>query len=327
MEGSPTQTKQESINTQEEVPELKLQKTSHSSWKKTLLLIGGLILILIISFFLYLLKFNNKNSTSVTQKNISTKSVPSAVLPTKLEKTLPKFVTIPQPTNLVFHDQFQELIAKNCKEVYTTPKAFTYFISLASLPITLNQSSIQLDKNNPDNNPPYNTPSCIGQLNSDYVMIDLADKRSLYIYDQYSQELGHGGYSFFLPIPFATTIFDKDNITLSFILKEGMGTVIGQEPIAIRAIKTITLPNGNRLFVTLDTIAIDEKDPRLTNILNKYAIPSQFQVGGFETDSTKATQYIQEIKNTFFTDMNNLNEPEEDRITNLLTILSAISVK
>jgi hypothetical protein len=290
--------------------------------QKRIVLFLILIVILIFGitiYYLYATQFQSKPVSTRAQ----TTPTSQMVSPTKQ----PTLVPLQYPPNLVFLSQLQEIIAKNCKQVFTTPNSFTYYISLNVLPFTINQTIIKLTHDPAYGNLPYDTPMCDGQPNADYVTLRLPDKNELFIFDQYSKELGHGGYSFFEPLSFATNISDQNNVSLTFLLQEGMGTVIGEEPIMVRAIKTITLPNGQLVYVTLDTIAIDQNDSRLLSILNKYETPSQFQSGKFEVDSAKTPQYTQDLKNAFFADMNNLAQPEKSRIADLLATLSAISAK
>lgn len=240
----------------------------------------------------------------------------------------PTFVPLIYPSGMVFHSLFQKAIATSCKEVFTNQNSSMDYIPLDALPLKFDQKVIKIwhDPTYGDFIP-YDTPTCTDLPNTDTVKIRLLNKQEMFIFDQYSIELGHGGYSFFHPIEEATKIVDKDGISLTFYLHLGMGSTIGEEAIIIRGIKTITLPNGEVIYVTLDTDAIDAKDPRLLNILDKYSIPSEYQASGFDVNYTTMAQYSQDIKNTFFADMNDLSEPEKSRIAQLLTTLSAVTAK
>ncbi len=316
---------QPGLTPEEQTPPLQpTQELSERSLfkQKYMVLFLLLIIILIFGVAIYYLHFNQSRSKQIS---INPKTTPTLQIASPT--ILPTLVPLQYPSNMVFQSQLQEIIAKNCKQVFTTPNSFTYYIAPDVLPLTIDQTIIKLAHDPAYGNLPYDTPMCDGQPNSDYVTLRLPDKKELFIFDQYSKELGHGGYSFFEPLSFATKISDQKSVLLTFLFQEGMGTVIGEEPIMVRAIKTITLSNGQLVYGTLDTIAIDKNDPRLLSILNKYSIPSQFQSGRFEVDSNKTAQYTLDIKNAFFTDMNQLTQPEKSRIVDLLTTLLAISAK
>lgn len=156
------------------------------------------------------------------------------------------------------------------------------------------------------------------------------DNERLYLHDGEFYDEGHGGYSHFMPKGTVIKKDEKKQISV-FLATSEAGIYVGQNRVIARGQKTLYLKNGNPYYVTTDTVAVEGKDIRLVNILNKYA--SECPWPPPDGNSTKQcinskeslTKANEEIVRVFFSNPLNLSSPEKDTVDLLEKILEAIS--
>lgn len=214
---------------------------------------------------------------------------------------------------------FQQMLSNSCSKVTSKLTDF-YTIDPKILPITLKQPEIQLLSDQ------QKASLCEGDDRKRYVMLTTGNNTSIYLYDKNSEELAQIGYSLFKPLSFAQTFYNANDITLSFFLAQPSPIIIKETPIVIRGTKKIHLPNGGIIYATSDVIAISKIDSRLIKLLSNFSLPSSMP-GKSILDQRKQSEYMDTIKNTFFSSITSLSDPEKTYINQLLTLLNAISAK
>lgn len=219
---------------------------------------------------------------------------------------------------------FQDILNKSCK-------SYDNFsgIELEKLPIKLNTDKIKIIYK-------YEKQGVFlcWQIpnNSSYVSIRYTDnlledsENLLNIYDENSEELGHGGYPYLKQV--GKTIKSNDYIKLNIYLNVSeIGTAIGRSGVMLRGEKTLTLPNGETIFVNTTREIIRADDPQLITLLKKYA---QNPKEPFTTEKEKIVDDREgaetEIINIFFGDPQNMRATELGKIVFIEELLSSMSV-
>ncbi|HSD98818.1 MAG TPA: hypothetical protein VLB73_03950 [Patescibacteria group bacterium] len=244
------------------------------------------------------------------------KSKPSSATPT----SAPTTVVIPTSTTTKAPSvPFQTFLSQNCKKITVSPGSFSYSLDIAQFPFKIPQAIVLQDPNY------ANQPKCWGTPGTDWVIFKTDKKDTLALYNVASVELGHGGYPQIGQI--GTLFSDTPSLSFMFYRGVGMGSYIGTENITVRAIRKITWPDGNLVSIAIDKEAIPANDSRLLAILNKYAVSDPYSPGHMVVDSTKEQAALVEIKNTFFSSLNNLSQPEKGTITSMQDLLNGFSLK
>lgn len=224
------------------------------------------------------------------------------------------------PTPTPYPYSFQTALINFCKKTEISPLSFYYKIDLTKLPINFPNSTI-FDTSD------SKAPKCWGTAETDWITLSTTSNNSFAVYDDKSKELGHGGPPVLGNL--GTTISSDSGMVISFYREQDIGTYIGTEGIGIRAVKTLKWPDGTNLYVDTTTEAIPGDDQRLTTILNKYAVKGSDELtkGQMVVDDTKTDQVMADIKNAFFSDMQNLASPEKDKIQAIQVLLSDFLMK
>ena len=209
-------------------------------------------------------------------------------------------------------DSFQQILAKYCQKTDLENQAYFYGIQPAFLPVSL-----------PEKN---DTLICTGdpQPNGSYLTID-SDKGRINIYDKNSLELGHGGPPFLGSLD--TIIKDDGNIKLSIALGwPGAGCAqIGELPLNIRGERKLQTASGETIFINTQTTAILENDPRLITVLQEKTKSCEFD--GQNTIQPETQGLEEKLKQRFFSDFDNLENPEKQAIAAVENTLNDFSPK
>lgn len=215
-------------------------------------------------------------------------------LPTPTPQDLPK-------------SHLQELLGKHCSK--NDPSMRTN-----DLPILINQSIIQVEKI---------IVECAAGYSKAYATIYFDNKR-LFIYDDFSEELGHGG------VPYlgseGTPIIETRDIKITFYLSGGSGGhIVGESSVVGRGEKKIFLSSGQIIYVNFSEFLIKEDDPRLVKLLKKYA--ESLTEDRPEELYINKEGYDKDIFTNFFSNLSKTEKPEKENITYIEKILNAVESK
>ncbi len=277
-----------------------------------------LLLIIVGSISAYFLNKNKIPKTSVTKKIITTSTkTPAASIPAE------KPGTISPTINMDRLSDFQKLLIDKC--IYTKQGYNEFYqIKLTDLPIKINNKSINLWVTTD----PTMENCILSNPGKSYVSIpfgiygyDFPSKEELYILDNQSEELGHGGPSFLKP--YGTILKDDGTIKITAYFNFGEVPIAYpfSVPVYISAQKKIITSNNNIVYVIFQTELLHGDDPRLANIINKYSTPRDNN--SFEITNT--TQADKDMISAIFGDLNNLKSPEKEKLQQVEKILSAVS--
>jgi hypothetical protein len=161
----------------------------------------------------------------------------------------------------------------------------------------------------------------------------------MFMYDDSSQELGHGPPPFIGKFGEEIEGYDSSDIDLFiFIFFLDVGpTFTDKNWIIIRGIKTYRINGKTIFYLSKDVLIIDSTEPRLKNILEKYAKPvTQEAIMGDKLsdyadkkmlDRADERAILSEIISEFFKEMDNLESPYKERVQRLEKDLNAVSLK
>ncbi|MCJ7740525.1 hypothetical protein MUP32_04390, partial [Candidatus Microgenomates bacterium] len=165
-----------------------------------LLILLFLILVAGITGYLFLQNQQLRKQTQPEQK--TTVTTPSGQTATVFEEN--------QPASSVQGPSFQEILGSFCQDITLSPTVSFYGIKLENLPITIDQSVL------PINLREQNTLACaITDQNANKagsVDLEYGDHQRVRLYDQNSEEGGHGGQAFFGSRP----VIIKDDGTIKW---------------------------------------------------------------------------------------------------------------
>ncbi len=217
-------------------------------------------------------------------------------------------------------DSFQQILGKYCQKIDLATGVSFSGIQPAFLPVSFdtNNLNIEFEKDN--------TFICAGdpQSKNGYIRIN-SDKGAVNVSDKNSQELGHGGPPFLGSLD--TIIKDDGNIKLSIALGwPGAGcSQIGDLPLLLRGEKKIQSASGETIFINTQAVAIEENDPRLIAVLQEKTKSCEFD--GQNTIEPDPQGLEEKIKQRFFSDFDNLENPEKQAITAINNTLNAFLPK
>lgn len=239
-----------------------------------------------------------------SKQEIVVKPSPTQSGPTVVSQELSKTKT----------DPFQQILAKYCRKM-ELEYGFSEEIEPAYLPVFVDKS--------------VDAVVCTGDFapNTGYVVADFGEKPGVNIYDQYSQEAGHGGPPFLGSLD--NVIKDDGNIKLSVFLgwPHGGCAEIGQIPLYVRGEKKMELENGEAIFANTQIMAIDEQDPRLAALLQEKTKPCEFDENSSDIMEPDLEGLDERINERFFSDMNNLESPEKEAVADVINILKTVNPK
>ncbi len=206
---------------------------------------------------------------------------------------------------------FQEVLDQGCK--------FNDNIDIlpGDLPITIS-SDVDI-KYNKDGK----TVRCGGIDKQKFVSLTL-DGIYVNIYDKHSNELGHGGYSFFGSLP--NKIGHKDYIEFSMALSWPEGGCASPDYLSvyIRGVKAMWGDN-NSFTINTSVEAIKPDDERLQSIYKKYSIDCEHSGTEKYYDVTYGAE--QEVESVLFSNFDNLVGPEKETVDNIIEVFSKIEKK
>ena len=177
---------------------------------------------------------------------------------------------------------------------------------------------------------------CYGKTGNGWINGDMGDGFSLTIYNGDSDEGGHGGVGFLRPIGTEITQGNSTEIYNYFPMPDVGPSYVDSISIRIRGIKKITLFNGEEMYIQIDRETIPAGNPRLIELLNQYskiyADDGTFKEGvvlnlDYNNIDESMSLISGKIKQTFFANIDNLQEPEATVYSNILTILNSVSGK
>mgnify|MGYP001619604194 CR=1 FL=1 len=213
---------------------------------------------------------------------------------------------------------FQELLTENCKnkDQYNNVGGT---ITLEELPVRIEANILKEISRESESV----SLSC-QSIGTPYTLYISIENDSIVLYDEYSKELGHGGYSYFR-MPEPQEIIKKTNdITIAIWLNGGEGSLeVGNTWIVAEGIKRFMLDNGQVFYATFGDIAIDFDDPRLNALLKQYAEP----LGGSERLEITKPGVEQAVIKQFFSNLEQVNTPEKKMIASIEKVLNGISLK
>lgn len=253
------------------------------------------------------------------KQNFSAKHPEPTAIPS-LEAKPTEFLS-PTPVKEKLTATFQEILSDNCKKIDLGPGSFFHGISLLSLPVSIEPALILKYRD-------QNTLACTGDQGipkSQYVMIETKENTTVNLYDKNSTEGGHGGPPFLGSLP--NLIGEKNGILFSMSLSwpHGGCALLDYLSVYVRGLKTLKLSNGETVFINTQLAAIEPSDQRLREILSKNTHPCELEPDRIEVDYNQKPE--EEIKNKFFTDLNNLAIKEQQAIEKITQTLNAISPK
>jgi len=214
----------------------------------------------------------------------------------------------PAPKTL---DSFQELLVKNCKES-KVPRDFQIKkIDLSSLPVSFGDLVVK-------------SGWCDNYGKYIWVPLDGNDENSFSIQpfitvsDNSSSHCCHGPSSI---EPTGKLI--KTDGDVKVYLHTGTwdaGPNSNYKPVIARAVKTLSLPNGEELRIVLDRVIIDENDSSLQALENQYKVIDSI------TGSGKYIFTPDTVKN-MFEDSYFSNISEDPKVSAIITEIQGINLK
>lgn len=271
----------------------------------------GIILILILSIFL------------IDKPRIKYAKYPTAKYPTIARKLTPSI----SPDPITIKDTaspFQKYLIEKCKPVFHQEDYgggwYAYEIENKDLPFAVNDSKF-----------PKKVWQCMftGKQNysgerdgSGYLKYE---DWNYFVYDDESVEAGHGGYpGIGKPGPL---IKNSNNVSIRFVMNFEGPAVIQYLEITGRFTKELSY-NGKPIFLNVFVELFPDHNQRLMDLLDKYS--KEESVGRemekvVDWDKISSDQFDQLIKNEFFSDMNNLPEPQKKAIKETEALLESIT--
>lgn len=234
---------------------------------------------------------------------------------------------------------FQEILTKNC-QMRKSLKGFSYYgIELSKLPIIIDETLLKIQPEDKQ------YVRCIGEKGHDYIFfeysstLDDSKTSTIYVYDDGSEELGHGGQPYLGS--YGKIIKNEEGFKLSLYLPWGEGGPIltDEMTVVMRGEKKLLRADGEILYVNGETSIVDNNNPKLIEILNKYGkaiTPEVAALYGWNFNDYQDKKMlkvedneaiVEEIATAFFSDMDNLGSVEEEQIKKLEQILNSVIVQ
>ncbi len=235
----------------------------------------------------------------------------------------PTPITFPTPPSTVAvvvdvnNFNLQDFLSENCKKVGTSD-AYFYGFKSDSLPFTYDESHIKPDLRNGSY---FTCGDYEPKRRNGYIPLG----EDVKIYDNDSEELGHGGPNFLGE--YGKEIENKNNIKLlvSFGgLPHEEGTLLEDITVNARGIKTIKNQNGEFYIITNSEV-IPANDPRLLILLNKYSSDSKYDPSKKVLKMSETVE--NDIINQFFSNPSNLSNPEKEKVDKIRNTLDSIKLK
>ncbi len=279
-----------------------------------ILLLVLLFLALIAGITGYLFLQNQKLQKELQSEKKTTILTPTELIIATPEKSLPP-ATVQGPS-------FQEILASYCQNITLSPTVSFYGIKLENLPISINQTIIPITLREQD------TIACmIDDQNANKagsVDLEYGDHQRIRLYDQNSEEGGHGGQAFFGSRP----IIIKDDGTIKWSMSlnwsEGGCPDPSEMAVIVRGERKLNLSTGETIYINADAQAVDPGDTRLLAVLQTKTKDSTCEPGKKEViyDGTDVL-----VKEKFLNNLDQLAAGEKERVDQLRKILMAISPK
>lgn len=212
-----------------------------------------------------------------------------------------------------FSGDLQSYLQKYCI------KGNPYTIELSKLPIKLD-SKIITPAPRADGSYAFCSSMMPDSLTKAYISVNLIDNTNLNIYDQSSEEGGHGGSPFIGM--FGDEIYQKNNVLVGayFNFSEGP-SLVGKLGIELRGQKEFVTKSGEKYYVNINITGIPSNDTRLVSSLQ----PFSKIIEGFDEPSINLTPgQATTIIKSFFDQVKN-GTPEATALAKMNQILGGIS--
>ncbi|NMB57100.1 hypothetical protein GYA19_04140 [Candidatus Beckwithbacteria bacterium] len=241
-------------------------------------------------------------------------------------------IELDYPEKLENYFKSDSVFAKLCQKENQTEEYSNYFLNPTDFPINLSfleeQEEYQVNQR----------LSC-GHEGFFYLTLN-QNNNKIYVFDQYSEEGGHGGLSFFKK----TGAFFKEDgdieYTLSIPRNDGLQLYTTDTvSVNLRATKKIITKDGQEIFIKTEAVFIEANDPDLISSLTKYTDPDALNslkeassddfgldqidpntVLNWEDLNIIEEKLAEEFKNT-------TNEDQTEKIAELKNILSSFTLK
>lgn len=280
-----------------------------------ILILGFIIAVLALGWAFYtkqLLKShpvsqNNTSNTSTSSNQLNPNSTPEVKLAEK--------------------DYFQKILSEKCKEFPIQGAAYNpgtkqpsgNWIKLEDLPVSINTTNVPFNFKlwgvvSPQTSASMYCQENIGAAESDNLVLASKEKNL---------------YTLFFP-PIATKFSEVGNIKLSayFNWPEGGPTYPGGLGAIVEGVKTLTLKDGNIIYIGATGTLLDSKNPRLIKFLEQYTAPDSVYSGNPIDDNKYSPVLIfNDFKNLFLNDPSNLGSPEKENVNSIVQILNSVTAK
>ena len=207
---------------------------------------------------------------------------------------------------------FQETLSQNCYEVSdNNMKVIT--ISLSTLPLTFDKNVLVIQDD-------LFSATCQGNQGNDYVSIKYDADHTMRVYDDESEELGHGGPSFLGPI--GTLIKNQGDVDIyAYLVAPGVGDAyIGEAPLYIRGIKKIKIGNSFYFYVSTDRLMLNGEDDVWVSYLDKYSTPA-----GSGEKGIKISEAERDLKTGFLLNLSKLSPAQSEALAFVESTLAAVN--
>lgn len=213
-----------------------------------------------------------------------------------------------------FESSFQSTVNKHCKP--TGDNANEYKIQLSDLLFKVDTELLGTDKIN-----------CWGIFNGEeYLWSKLSNYGGLVIYNDNSEDLGHGGKSRIGPLGLPIKTYADVEITGYFSDWEiFFDFAPGKQPVIVRGIKTLKLNTGEKIYVLASRVAIPSNDERLINFLENWVYLDSYH--GKLLPTEKQDEIEKAIIKEFFGDESKYTNEQKQAIEEIQKTLSAFEAK
>ncbi len=213
-----------------------------------------------------------------------------------------------------FSGSLQDYLQKNCKP------GNPYSLDINQLPVKLNSKYI-IPMERPDGIFATCRTTDPDQLTESFVSINSTNNQAIYIYDKFSNELGHGGKPF---LGFGgVEIYNQNSDRIGAYFNDGEGpALLGQSSIHLRGVKEFVSQSGETFYINIDSVALPGDNPRLVEYLKPYSVDEGFSLPSVDTSKIDNSSLIK-----YFFATPKEGSPEYNSLTQMKQILSDISAK
>ncbi len=274
----------------------------------------------------YLLFNNKEQKVEVENEEIKTTSTTTTTTTTSTTSATttqsPKKVKYP-----TLDMTLQDIITQHCLKK-NFPGGYSYYIDIDKLPLSIDQETIQIVPRQ------HGDGTCIGgefSIGKSAADFDFKEKdndlpNTLHIFDNKTEELGHGGAPFYAIVG-DTIKSTKDYKITAYLVGLDVGTGSIYEYTAyVRATRILTYKVAGKtykIYAGVDIQLFNKSNKRFIQFLRQYAptkTPAGIPILEVEEAQDNFVSY-------FFSDLNNLAEPEKSVYEQALEFMDAIEYR